>query len=278
MGNCSSASATMSPSPPTRPLPAPMVPPTSTPLSHVASPRTPPNKMPTHGTTQHDYEMPTLPHKHSAVASERMPSQASTSSQRRSDDRDIPLPPSGSDPHSQEMPSYKFKSRGRVPPQLHKSISMDTPFPQGRPHSPSRMARTSSTTLLGQGPQPTGTQVESGLASGTGQIPADGQKRRPHFPSTLQSLLSNDFRCVVRCRADSHKLLTAAPSFTGSEFSLWARCVLCITLAVDESDDVLSQPGSGKSSLIKAIFNVDMPVCTRPSPRSFLTRLRACNL
>jgi hypothetical protein len=29
-------------------------------------------------------------------------------------------------------------------------------------------------------------------------------ERRPRFPSTLQNLLSNDFRCVVRCRADSH--------------------------------------------------------------------------
>jgi hypothetical protein len=184
MGNCCGGSATVPPSSPSRPLPAPTqetapsTHPTSTPSSHVAFS---PSKIPAHGAAQHAYEMPTL-HKYSAEASERMPSQDSTSSQRRRDDRDNPSPPSGSNPHSQEMPSYLFKPRGKVSPQLQKSISMDTPL---------------------QGPQPTGTQVES-VASGTRQIPADSQERQPFFPSALQSLLSNDFRCVVRCRAVGH--------------------------------------------------------------------------
>jgi hypothetical protein len=65
-------------------------------------------------------------------------------------------------------------------------------------------------------------------------------------------------------------IITTVPSFTGSEFSLWARCVLCITQAVDATDDISSQPGSGKSSLIKTIFNVDMSVRTRSSLHSFL--------
>lgn len=203
MGNCCGGSAIVPQSSPHL-LPAPTqgIAPsthlTSAPSSHLASSS---SKMPAHGTTQHDYEMPTLLRKQSAVASERMPSQDSTYAPRHRDDRDNPPSPSGSNPQNQE---HIFKSRGRVPPRLRKSISMDTPFPQRpRSRSPSRMTRTPSA-FLGQGPQPTGTQVESGQASGTGQIPAGRRERRLLFPSTLQSLLSNDFRCVVRYRAVTH--------------------------------------------------------------------------
>jgi hypothetical protein len=70
-------------------------------------------------------------------------------------------------------------------------------------------------------------------------------------------------------------IITAVPLFIGSEFLLWVRCVLCIIQAVDATDDISSQRGSGKSSLIKTIFNVDMSVCTRSSLHSFLTHLRA---
>ena len=211
MGNCCGGN-TVSPSSPSRPLPmptqatAPPPHPTSTPSFRVASSQ---SGMLAHGAAQDNYEMTklSLSHEHSTVASERMPSQDSTSSQRRRDDRDYyPPPPSGSDPYGQEMDSnkFQFRSRGRPSPQLRKSISMDTQFPQGpRSHSPSRMTRTSSTNLFGQARHPPGTQVESGL-SGTGQTPADRQERRTFFPSTLQSLLSNDFRCVVRCCAVSH--------------------------------------------------------------------------
>jgi hypothetical protein len=142
----------------------------------------------------------------SAVTPERVRSQDSTSSQRRRDDRDYPPMLSGSNPHSQEMSSHLFLPRHSGSAQLHRSISMDTTFTQGRSHSPSRMSRTSSTILPGRGSQPTSTQFESGLASGTGQmrVRARRQESRPRFPSTLQSLLSNDFRCVVRCRAVHH--------------------------------------------------------------------------
>jgi hypothetical protein len=45
-------------------------------------------------------------------------------------------------------------------------------------------------------------------------------------------------------------------------------------MAEGATDDVSSQPGSGKSSLINAIFNVDMPVYTRSSLHPFPNRLR----
>jgi hypothetical protein len=158
--------------------------------------------MPARDTAQNDHEM-------------RTRSQDCTSSQCRRDDRNDPPPSSGSDPHPQEMRSHLFRPRRS---QLQKSRSTSTTFPQGQSsHASNRMTRTSSTVLPGHGPQPTGTQFESELASGTGKMPADRKERRPRFPSTLQSLLSNDFRCVVRCRAVSHD--TDVPSFTGSEFS-----------------------------------------------------------
>ena len=136
---------------------------------------------------QHGYEMSTL-------------SQDSTSSQRRRYDRDHPPPSSASNPRS-----HLDRSHGGHSHQLHKSMSTDTIFSQGlHSHSSGRIIRATSTFLLGHGPQPTSAQFESGLASGTSQIPAKRQGHRPHFCSTLQSILCNDFRCVVRCRAPSH--------------------------------------------------------------------------
>jgi hypothetical protein len=186
------------------PIPSPCPPahPTSTPSSYVATSSKTISGLPAHDTAQRDYEMTTLSPKQWALTPERMRSQDSTSSQRHRDDRDYPPPSSGSNPHYQEVRSHPFRSRGGLPPQLHRSMSMDTQAP--RSHSSSRMTRTASTVLPGHGSQLIGTQFESGQASGTGQMPAERQERRPRFPSALQSLLSNDFRCVVRCRAVSH--------------------------------------------------------------------------
>jgi hypothetical protein len=143
MGNCCSGGATVPSSSPPRPslgptqAPSPSTHPTSTPSPYVASSSKGIRGMPAHDTTQHSYEMTTLSPKH-------------------------PSPSSGSNPHSQEMRSHPFQSRG--------------------PRS----------------------QLESGLASGTDQVPADKQERRSLFTSVLQSVLSNDFRYVVRFRAVSH--------------------------------------------------------------------------
>lgn len=166
MGNCCSGSATVPSSSPPRPSLRPTQAPSTHPTS-TPSPYVAPSSKGISGM------------QHGAVTPERMRSEDSTSSQRRRDDRDYPPPPSASDPHYQEVPSHPFRSRGGNPPP--KSISTDTTFPQG-PRS----------------------QFDSGLASGTGKMPVDKQERRPRFPSTLQNLLANDFRCVVRCRAVSH--------------------------------------------------------------------------
>ena len=213
MGNCCGGSATVpssSPARPVLPVPTQVTAPSThsvsepTPSSHVPPSFKSINGMPAHDTAQYAYEMATLSPKQSAVTSERMQSQDSTSSQRPRDDRDHPPPESGSNPQSQEMSSHLYRSRGMVSPQLQKSISMDTTSRGPRTHSSSRMTRTSSTIPLGRGPQPTGTPFESGQALGTGQMPVDRPKRQPRFPPTLQSVLSNDFRFVVRCRAVSH--------------------------------------------------------------------------
>ena len=211
MGNCCSGSGTVSPSPPTRPVPVPALTQETAPSTHTASDSTsshvvPSSKsidgMPAHNTAQHAYEMAiTLP-KHGAASSERMRPHDSTSSQRRRDARDHPPPSSGSNPHSQEMNLHPYRSRG-APSQLHKSISTGTTSQGPRSHSPSAMTRTSSTILPGHGSQPTGPQFDSGLALGTGQR-TGRQERRPRFPPTLQSLLSNDFRFVARCRTVTH--------------------------------------------------------------------------
>ena len=199
MGNCCGRSATVPPPSSTPTLPAPArtqettssTHQTSTPSSHTRPSKRKTRKpapkrrtrKPAHDTPQHDYETTAL-------------SQGSTSSQPRGDDRDHPAPSSSSNPRSRP-----FRSRGGHSHQIHKPMSSDTTFSQGpRSHSPSRMTGTSPTPLLGHGPQLTGT---SGPASGTSQIPTQRQERRPHFPSSLQSILSDDFRCVFRCIAVS---------------------------------------------------------------------------
>ena len=200
MGKCHSNSATVPSSPPHQPTSAPTqtapsTPPTFIPSSYEASSSRAINRRPSHDVTRHVHEMtPMLSPEHSAVTPER------TSSHDRG------YPPPSSIPQEVQNESHPYRSRGprRGSPQLHGSMSMDTPSPEGpRSHS-SRVTRTSSTPLLGNGHQPTGTQVASGPASGTSQMSAERRERQLRFPSTLQSLLSNDFRYVVRCRVLSH--------------------------------------------------------------------------
>ena len=157
--------------------------------SHAWSPRDPVRlRLPVHNTTQHDHEMIAL-------------SQDPTRPRRPRDDRDYLPPLSSSNPSFENMGSHQHQHHGKQSLQLYRSMSMDTQGP--RLDSPSRMTRMPSALSLGHGPQPTGTQFDSGLASGTSQIPAERQEHGSHFPSSLQSKLSNDFRCVVRCRVVS---------------------------------------------------------------------------
>jgi hypothetical protein len=71
----------------------------------------------------------------------------------------------------------------------------ETVLQRTRLHTPGRTARRmNSENVLGNGRTP---QFGPFLTAGVGQMPAEGQEVRPRFPSTLQSLLSNDFRYAV---------------------------------------------------------------------------------
>ena len=203
MGNCCGGSAIVPPSPSSHTVPVGTVPSAHsrpTPLSHVAS-----SSKSISGMHDTAHEMTTLWPENRAVAPDGLRPEDSTSSQRRRDNRDHPSPSPDFNPHGQETHSHLYRPRGPVSrPQAQTSTSTDTTLSRGPPsHPSSQMTRTSSTNLSGHGHQPTGTQPESGLASGTGQIPFGRQEPRPRFTSTLRTVLSNDFRCVVRCRADS---------------------------------------------------------------------------
>ena len=67
-----------------------------------------------------------------------------------------------------------------------------------RLHTPGRMnRRMNSENVFRNGHTP---QFGQFLTPGAGQMPVEGQEGRPRFPSTLQSLLANDFRYAVgRC-------------------------------------------------------------------------------
>ena len=104
-------------------------------------------------------------------------------------------------PDRQEMCSRQYPS-GRISPlQWIRSVSMDVTALQSAPsHLSRRRNRTASTAEHGNGHRRAGIQSMSGLSSATGQITAGRQRGRPRFQSTLQSVLSNDFRYVVgRC-------------------------------------------------------------------------------
>ncbi|KAH9998778.1 hypothetical protein BJV77DRAFT_1147925 [Russula vinacea] len=137
-------------------------------------------------------------------------------------------------PHRAETRLHQYRYRGSGPPQLNQSMSVDTRFPQGaRSHSYSRMDTTASASLLDldYGHPPTSPQLGPRPALGAGHMPAERHECLPRFPSTLRSRLSDDFR-----------------------FNFL----------------VVGKPESGKSSLIDAVFKVDMSKGTQmnASPRT----------
>jgi hypothetical protein len=69
--------------------------------------------------------------------------------------------------------------------------------------SSGRSTRTTAVSLRGPGRPPGGTQLGPLQAQETRQMPAE-RHGGPRFPSTLQSLLSNDFRYAFRCCPISH--------------------------------------------------------------------------
>jgi hypothetical protein len=104
-------------------------------------------------------------------------------------------------PDRQEVRSRQYPSGRMSPLRWIRSVSMDVTALQSAPsHLSRRRNRTASTAGHGDGHRRVGIQSMSGLSSATGQITAGRQRGRRRFPSTLQSLLSNDFRYAVgRC-------------------------------------------------------------------------------
>ena len=89
---------------------------------------------------------------------------------------------------------------------------------------------------------------------------AEGNEGQPRFPSALKSLLSNDFRYAVSRRLINYYYHSSVYRF---------RILVVGKVRVFQSDmpwtqlmHVSSQRESGKSSLINAVFKVNMSVCT----------------
>jgi hypothetical protein len=109
----------------------------------------------------------------------------------------------------QETHLQQYSSGGTDSSQRHRTKSMNAPQRQ-RSHS--------------SGPRP---KTASASASASQAVSASSPEGRPRFPSSLQSLLTNEFRYVVRHYPVSHYNYGVTDSLsTGSEFLLWERCVL----------------------------------------------------
>ena len=197
----------------------------------------------TSGTPAHHIAPPvgeTSSPKPSAVQVERKRSRATP---RPSDSGGYPSSPPGSSvvvvqqPHLSEMDTSQHQPRKRVASKLGKSPSMD--LLGGRSHPPDRIMRTASTSVIPNtyppvdprqppagslhspagplhppagpihppaGPlyPPAGPLFQPQPVSRAGYVQAKRQETRPQFPPNLQSLLSNDFRYVVRRCPISH--------------------------------------------------------------------------
>ena len=217
---------------------------------------------PAHYTAQHVGETPS-PKPHTAPL-ERKRSRAP---QRPGDGGGYPSSPHGvavadtQHPHHSEMDSTQHQSRKRVPSKLEKSPSMDLLGARARP--PDRITRTTSasasTSLYPNTYPPPGSHFKPQPASRTIHTTPKRHETR-QFPPNLQSLLSNDFRYAVRrCPISHYYYVAIVHRF---------RVLVVGRVRVVKLDSpwtqlmhVSLQRESGKSSLINAIFNVDMSVC-----------------
>jgi hypothetical protein len=269
MGNCCGSSATLPPSSPPAGNPLEVVPPTApTHPPPKPSPRHPPTPsvvqlpkgrsgQPAPDAAQHAGEAPSP--RPSAAPPEHARSQAAP---RRADSRGYTLSPSGDAPVMQHtlpeivLPQHPHNSR-RHPSRLSRSPSMDPASLLGARSQPSiEMTRTASTSFLPNGHLPPAPQFESLLVPRTHKR----QESRPNFPPALQGLLSNDFRYAVRRCSISYyyhtsivhrfRILVVGRVRFVKPHRPWTQLM-----------HAPSQRESGKSSLINAIFNVDMSVC-----------------
>jgi hypothetical protein len=180
MGNCFGRSATVPSVPPPQPHEkAQSTHPTSIPSSDVvpsvASSSRGDGRKPTYVSITNDDDAMTLTlsTKHGAVRRERVQSEHTAASQRLRDGRDYLLPSSGGDvltsQHSDRLEklSHQYPSGGMGSTSRNRSVSMGASLHGSRSHSPGHRTR---------------------AASGS------GQEGRPRFPSSLPSLLPNNFR------------------------------------------------------------------------------------
>jgi len=106
----------------------------------------------------------------------------------------------------------------------------------------------------------------------TDQIPAKGNEDRSFLKSSMRSILGDDFRYLAR-HPSVQSVITNSIIYRFRILVLGKVRVICSTSLGLKLMRVLSQRGSGKSSLINAVFRVDMSVCTKSFPRSFPTKL-----
>ncbi|KAF8474332.1 hypothetical protein DFH94DRAFT_695408 [Russula ochroleuca] len=120
------------------------------------------------------------------------------------------------------------------------SASSQHPRGSGSSLQRSRFISDASHAALPQGALSHSSRTRTASASasmlGRSRLPAEGYEGRPRFPSTLKSLLPNDFRFRIL---------------------------------------VVGKRESGKSSLINAVFKANMSVCTQSSLHSYLANLFA---
>ena len=115
----------------------------------------------------------------------------------------------------------------------------------------------------------------SGIRVGSRPL-AEGQEGRPRFPSTLKSSLPNDFRYVDSRCPISHYYHSSFHRFR--ILVVGKVCVIQSDMPWTQLMHVSSQRESGKSSLINAVFKVNMSVCTQSSLHSCLTNLCALQI
>ena len=268
MGNCCGSTATAPSSPPPAQASYPLeTVHTQQPTSIPALPQSSTGE-PVHD--QHENEItPTSSPELGTVTSVLVRSQDSASLQRRRDGSGHRLSASGSDvpplQHSlrpeilSHQSSHQYPPSGRNPSRLDRSPSMDPLGARSRPSN--KITRTASTSLIPNTHPPTGSLFQPRPDSNHMTAKTQGARQ---LPPNLQSLLSNDFRYAVRHCPIGHSYY----SIIVHRF----RILVVGRVRFVKSDrpwtqlrHVSSQRESGKSSLINAVFNVDMSVCT-PAP------------
>ena len=189
MGNCCGGTATVPSEPTTKPQPEP---------SHPAK-TTQTNYQTSESSLDGSYQKSSVvssyggneKHAHTTVQDNRGTVSTATSSSRPRaliPSRALSQDGKSSQPHhdgTDNLPSWGVALASQDP-------RRQETFPHGT--SSGRMKRINSENVSGYGRTP---QFGPFLTPWAGQMQVEGQERRPRFPSTLQGLLSNDFRYVA---------------------------------------------------------------------------------